>query len=83
MNEIETIVTTNDSDELIGEPSHPVATGAGALIGGAAAGMVAGLAGGPIGAVVGAVVGAVGGGLGGDAVANSIDQVHEANRSKP
>ncbi len=78
MNTTDTKRTTTDSDRLVAVPSHPVATGVGAL-GGAAAGATVGLAGGPVGAVVGALVGAVVGGLGGDAIANSVDQVGEAN----
>ena len=60
--------------DVVGIPTHPIATAAGALIFGAAAGAVAASAVGPVGTVIGAVVGAVVGGLGSDAVAASIDE---------
>ncbi len=71
-------VTLDDS--LVGVPDHPLAAAAGAVVTGAAAGAVVGTAAGPVGAVIGAAVGAVAGGLGGDAIASSIEQVHDAER---
>jgi hypothetical protein len=59
---------------VVGIPTHPIATAAGALLLGAAAGAVAGTVVGPVGTVIGAAVGAVVGGLGGDALAASIDE---------
>ena len=79
MSESKELNRRRDDESLVGVPSHPVATGVGAVLGGAAAGAAAGSVGGPVGAVVGAAIGAVAGGLGADAVANSIDQVAEAN----
>ena len=64
-------------DGLIDVPSHLIADGLGALIGGAAAGAVVGTVAGPVGIAVGAVAGAIAGGLGADAVANSVDEVRE------
>ena len=69
----------NTDDSLVGVPSHPVSTLTGALIGGAATGAVVGTAAGPVGTAIGAVVGAVIGGMGGDAVASSVEQVHDAD----
>ncbi len=57
-------------------PTHPVATGIGAL-GGAAAGVATGAMAGPVGSVVGAVAGAVVGGLGGSAVGRTFDPAVE------
>ncbi len=56
---------------------HPVATGVGALSGGAAGAAIGTAVGGPIGMVIGAVVGAVAGGAGGYAVGEAIDPVAE------
>jgi uncharacterized protein YcfJ len=54
--------------------SHPVETGAGALIGGAASGLVVGALGGPVGAVIGAAAGgAIAGGLVGKGIGETID----------
>lgn len=78
MNDSKPSGKTKESDGLVGVPTHPAATGVGA-VGGAAAGATIGLSGGPLGAVLGGVVGAVVGGLGGDAVASSIDQAQEAS----
>jgi hypothetical protein len=68
---------SSDSDALVGVPSHPIATGVGALAGGAAAGAAAGTVAGPVGTVVGAVVGAAVGGLGGDAIAESASEARD------
>lgn len=78
MNEMKSQDLRQDSNHLVGVPSHPLGAGVGAL-GGAAAGAAVGMAGGPVGAVIGAAFGAVAGGLGGDAVASSFDQVEESN----
>ncbi|MBA3763500.1 MAG: hypothetical protein H0X04_09185, partial [Chthoniobacterales bacterium] len=56
---------------------HPVATGVGALSGGAAGAAIGTAVGGPIGTVVGAVIGAVAGGAGGYAVGEAIDPAAE------
>lgn len=65
-------------DPLTGAPgTHPVATGAGALLGGAAAGAAAGTVVGPVGTMVGAAVGAIVGGLAGKGVAEAIDPTRE------
>jgi uncharacterized membrane protein len=66
-------------DPVVGLPQHPLAAVAGAVVTGAATGAVVGTAAGPIGAVIGAAVGAVAGGLGGDAIANSLEQAHDAD----
>jgi hypothetical protein len=68
----------NPSDDpVVGIPSHPVATGVGAVAAGATGAMV-GSAAGPVGTVVGAVVGAVIGGLGSDAIASAVGEAHDA-----
>lgn len=65
-------------DPISGAPGvHPVGTGAGALLGGAAAGAAAGTVVGPVGTIVGAAVGAVVGGLAGKGVAEAIDPTRE------
>jgi len=69
--------TSSDSDSIVGVPSHPIAAGIGAVALGGAAGAAVGTAAGPVGTVVGAAIGAIGGALGGDAVASSVEQVHE------
>jgi hypothetical protein len=69
--------SSESDDALVGVPSHPVATGVGALAGGAAAGAAAGTVVGPVGTVVGAVVGAAIGGLGGDAIAESASEARD------
>jgi hypothetical protein len=80
MNETTRLADKASTDEtLVGLPAHPAAAAAGALLTGAATGAVVGTAAGPLGAVVGAVVGAVAGGLGGDAIASSVEQVHDAD----
>jgi len=57
--------------------AHPIETGVGALVAGAAAGLGAGAVGGPVGAVIGAVGGAVVGGLAGKGVGELIDPTTE------
>lgn len=64
-------------DEARSNEGHPVATGVGALSGGAAGAAVGTAVGGPIGTVVGAVIGAVAGGAGGHAVGEAIDPAAE------
>lgn len=56
---------------------HPVATGVGAIGGGAAGAAIGTAVGGPIGTVVGAVIGAVAGGAGGYAVGEAVDPAAE------
>jgi hypothetical protein len=64
-------------DPLTGEPgSHPVGTGVGATLGGAALGLVGATAG-PVGAVVGVTVGAILGGLSGKGFAEGLDPTSE------
>lgn len=73
------VPTGNDKD------SHPVATGAGAVIGGAAGGVAGGAAAGaavggvtgPVGAAIGAAAGAVVGALAGKGIANAVDPTAE------
>lgn len=65
----------DDKDRADG--GHPVATGVGALSGGAAGAAIGTAVGGPIGTVVGAVIGAVAGGAGGYAVGEAIDPAAE------
>lgn len=61
-------------DPLTGEPrSHPIGTGAGAVVGGAGAGAAVGSVAGPIGTGVGAAAGAVVGGLAGKATAEHFN----------
>lgn len=60
-------------DPLSGTPgAHPVGTGVGALLAGAATGAVTGTVAGPVGTVIGAAIGAVVGGLAGKGVAEVI-----------
>ncbi len=74
----ETRAELRNEDPLTGEAgSHPVATGAGAVIGGAAAGAAAGMLGGPVGTAVGAIIGGVAGGLAGKAIGEQIDPTVE------
>jgi hypothetical protein len=68
-----------NDDSLVGVPHHPAAAAAGALVAGAATGAVVGTAAGPVGTAVGAIAGAVVGAMGGDAIANSVEQVRDAN----
>lgn len=68
---------TRTEDKLVGVPDHPVAAGVGAVLLGGASGAAAGTVVGPVGTAVGAIVGAVAGALGGDAVASSVEEVHE------
>jgi len=69
---------TANRDPLSGElGAHPVATGLGALAGGAATGAGVGTVAGPVGTMVGAAVGAVVGGLAGKAVGEAIDPTRE------
>jgi hypothetical protein len=64
-------------DPLTGEPgAHPVGTGVGATLGGAALGLVGATAG-PVGAVVGVTVGAILGGLSGKGFAEGLDPTAE------
>ena len=67
--------------------SHPVETGAGAMLGGAAAGLAVGALGGPVGAVSGSTIGgAVVGGLAGKGVGELVDPTKEiavGGRRKP
>ena len=61
-------------DPISGTPgSHPVGTGIGALLAGAATGAVTGTAAGPVGTLIGAALGAVVGGLAGKGVAEVLD----------
>ena len=76
MSKVETKTPESQETTLVGVPSHPVATGTGAVAAGAA-GAVVGSAAGPVGTVVGAVVGAVVGGLGMDAVASAVEEANE------
>ena len=79
-----TVTPTRDSANVV-EESRPVATGAGAVLGGAAGGIAGGAAAGaavggmtgPVGAVVGAVAGAVVGAMAGKGIANAADPVAE------
>lgn len=66
-------------DPITGAPgSHPVETGAGAMLGGAAAGLAVGALGGPVGAVIGSTIGgAVVGGLAGKGVGELVDPTRE------
>ncbi len=65
-------------DPISGAPgSHPIGTGIGALLAGAATGAVAGTVVGPVGTVIGAAVGAVVGGLAGKGIAEVIDPTSE------
>jgi hypothetical protein len=74
----ETREELRNEDPITGEAgSHPVATGAGAALGGVAAGAAAGMLGGPVGTAVGAIVGGVAGGLAGKAVGEQIDPTVE------
>src|SRR5438477_7150300 len=66
-----------DSDESRGKKGHPVATGVGAVGGGAEGAAIGTAVGGPVGAVVGALVGAVAGGAGGYALGEAIDPAAE------
>ena len=60
-------------DPISGTPgAHPVGTGVGALLAGAATGAVTGTVAGPVGTLVGAAIGAVVGGLAGKGVAEVI-----------
>jgi hypothetical protein len=72
--QIQKFAAKAEESGVVGIPTHPIATAAGALVLGAAAGAVAGTALGPVGTVIGAAIGAVAGGLGGDAIADSIDE---------
>ena len=73
---------TNEDPLTHEHGAHPVATGVGAMGGGATGGMIGLAMGGPVGGVIGAVIGAVAGGLGGSAVGESIDPTVE-NESWP
>lgn len=83
MNELKS-KTTRDMDNTVGA-SRPVATGAGAVLGGAAGGVAGGAAAGavmggitgPVGAAIGAVAGAVAGALAGKGIADAVDPVAE------
>jgi uncharacterized protein (TIGR02271 family) len=68
-----------NTDPLSGTAgAHPIETGVGATLGGAAAGLAVGAVGGPLGAVIGATVGgAVAGGLAGKGVGELIDPTTE------
>src|SRR5438067_1487573 len=66
-----------DSDESRGKKGHPVATGVGAVGGGAAGAAIGTAVGGPVGTAVGALVGAVAGGAGGYALGEAIDPAAE------
>lgn len=78
------ISRTNEIDRA-DDKSRPVATGAGAVVGGAAGGVAGGAAAGaamggmtgPVGAAVGAVAGAVVGAMAGKGLANAADPVAE------
>lgn len=78
------ISRTDDMDHAK-DPDHPVATGAGAVVGGVAGGVAGGAAAGaalggmtgPVGAAVGAVAGAVAGALAGRGIADAVDPVAE------
>ena len=61
--------------------SHPIETGIGAVLGGAASGMAVGtLTAGPLGAVAGAIIGgAAAGGLAGKGIGELIDPTTEDN----
>ncbi len=75
-NDNHSIQTSADDDTLVGVPGgHPVATGLGAVLVGAATGTVGGSLAGPIGSIIGAVAGGVAGGLGGDAIGNAVDEI--------
>ena len=67
-----------NEDPITGEPgSHPVATGVGAMGGGAAGAAIGTAVGGPVGTAVGAVIGAVAGGIGGHAAGEAVDPTAE------
>ena len=57
--------------------SHPIETGIGAVVAGAAGGMAAGAAAGPVAAAAGVVVGALAGGYAGNRVGEYIDPTTE------
>jgi hypothetical protein len=70
----------SNEDPITGEPgSHPIGTGAGAILGGALTGAAAGTVAGPIGTVVGTIAGGVAGAYAGKAIAENIDPTVEAN----
>mgnify|MGYP003384556598 CR=1 FL=1 len=65
-------------DPLSGQHgSHPVGTGLGAVLGGAAVGAASATVAGPLGTIAGAAVGAVVGGLAGKGIAEVIDPTLE------
>jgi uncharacterized protein (TIGR02271 family) len=75
---------SRNPDPITDQPgSHPIETGIGAVLGGAASGLAIGAAStgplAPVGAVIGAVVGAVAGGLAGKGVGELIDPTTEDN----
>ena len=84
-NRYDTDVPRADGVEPITDPNHPVATGAGAVLGGVAGGVAGGAAAGaaiggmtgPVGAAVGALAGAVVGALAGRGIAGAADPVAE------
>jgi hypothetical protein len=57
--------------------AHPIATGVGAMGGGATGAAIGATVGGPIGGVIGAIIGAVAGGLGGTAVGEQVSPTVE------
>lgn len=75
--ENEKLKEEQDRDFTREDKSHPVATGVGAIGGGAAGAAIGTAVGGPIGTVVGAVIGAVAGGAGGYAVGEAVDPAAE------
>ncbi len=80
-----TNVSRTDGMDPAVDPDHPVATGAGALVGGVAGGVAGGAAAGaalggitgPVGAAIGAVAGAVAGALAGRGIADAADPAVE------
>lgn len=77
----DTNIPRTDGKDPVEDPNHPVATGAGAVLGGLAGGAAGGAAAGaaiggmtgPVGAAVGALAGAVAGALAGRGIAEAAD----------
>jgi phage tail tape-measure protein len=67
-----------NADPITNAPgSHPIETGIGAAVAGAAGGLVVGAVGGPVATVVGVAVGAVAGGYAGKGIGEMIDPTTE------
>ena len=71
---------SRNADPITNNPgSHPIETGLGAIVGGAASGVAIGMVAGPLGAAIGAAVGAVAGGYAGKGVGELIDPTTQDN----